>query len=347
MQQDSSVLNTLRAAAILLVVANHIAETRSPIHPFDYHLGRLGVLLFFVHTSCVLMMSLERTQLEGLRRAWHFYVRRVFRIYPLSILTVLLVVAFGVPPRAWDPALPDPSFRSVVANVLLVQDLAEVESVTAPLWSLPLELQMYLLLPAVFVFIRKGASLGRAAVIWVAGLALAVTMPRWPALSQFVPCFLSGVVTYCLARRVAPRLPFWTWPIALTGLIAAYVGMAALSGTVHPAPVAWVICLAAGVLLPMFRETAAPARAVPAWIAKYSYGIYLSHMVTLYISFRVLSGAPWVLQWVAFLGLTTGISVISFHLVESPLIRLGARVANRLTMAPVVTGATAASPSSS
>src|SRR5688500_16522490 len=100
-------LDALRAFAVLLVLADHVLETFAALdggnfHPFDRSLGRLGVLLFFVHTCFVLMGSLERGGGAGWAFAREFYVRRAFRIYPLAIVCVLAVVAAGVPARPWE-----------------------------------------------------------------------------------------------------------------------------------------------------------------------------------------------------------------------------------------------------
>src|ERR1017187_9066946 len=67
--------------------------------PRHYHydrfdgIGIFGVLLFFVHTSLVLMYSMRRSHLTGFALVKDFYIRRFFRIYPLSILAVLMAVA--------------------------------------------------------------------------------------------------------------------------------------------------------------------------------------------------------------------------------------------------------------
>jgi len=55
--------------------------------------GLFGVLIFFVHTCLVLMYSMERSGLNGSSLHKDFYIRRVFRIYPLSILAVGVAVA--------------------------------------------------------------------------------------------------------------------------------------------------------------------------------------------------------------------------------------------------------------
>jgi hypothetical protein len=83
-------LDFIRAFAVLCVVLRHIASALAiPSTPWfqPQALGIFGVLLFFVHTSLVLMLSLDRQQHRRVTPAWRFYcsflVRRFFRIYPL------------------------------------------------------------------------------------------------------------------------------------------------------------------------------------------------------------------------------------------------------------------------
>src|SRR5512146_1173960 len=74
-------LDLLRTVAVALVFFSHLFMTLKI--RFMGELGHLGVLLFFVHTSFVLMMSMERLGLRGPRLFWVFMIRRAFRIYPL------------------------------------------------------------------------------------------------------------------------------------------------------------------------------------------------------------------------------------------------------------------------
>src|SRR5579862_2325059 len=149
-RQESHNLDLLRSCAVLFVFASHLMEAfpgfRIGGHQFSY-LGLWGVLLFFVHTSLVLMFSLERQEqrLPGQPIYWPFLIRRCFRIYPLSILMVLFVVAFALPVGTMRGGqfLPiHPGWSGLVANLLLVQNIFGW-SVLAPLWSLPYEMQMY------------------------------------------------------------------------------------------------------------------------------------------------------------------------------------------------------------
>src|SRR5262249_15824707 len=93
--QPSFNLDLLRTVAVILVLAQHLLNrfyfaklglASPPIVTF-------GVLIFFVHTCLVLMYSMERSGLESFPLASNFYTRRIFRIYPLSILAVLTAVA--------------------------------------------------------------------------------------------------------------------------------------------------------------------------------------------------------------------------------------------------------------
>ena len=90
--RDLANLDLLRSVAVGLVFVGHMMGMMRIRGLGD--VGHFGVLLFFVHTSLVLMLSMGRLGLSGGRLYTAFMVRRIFRIYPLSVLTVLLVVAF-------------------------------------------------------------------------------------------------------------------------------------------------------------------------------------------------------------------------------------------------------------
>ena len=95
---DSRNLDFLRSVAVLLVLFDHLfmAAGLADRYPFVWSMGHLGVLMFFVHTSLVLMLSLERSEEKSSGHLFRdFYIRRAFRIYPLSIACVVLVSAFA------------------------------------------------------------------------------------------------------------------------------------------------------------------------------------------------------------------------------------------------------------
>lgn len=67
----------MRSVAVLCVVIAH-GLTYLGLPAIAGWSGITGVCFFFVHTSLVLMFSLERDPEVG-----SFYLRRMFRIYPL------------------------------------------------------------------------------------------------------------------------------------------------------------------------------------------------------------------------------------------------------------------------
>jgi peptidoglycan/LPS O-acetylase OafA/YrhL len=321
-------LDLMRAVAVLLVAFDHVMGASRFAASYDWWvLGRLGVLLFFVHTSLVLMASLER---GGTARGWvgRFYVRRACRIYPLAIVCVLLVAGLHLP-TTFSP-------RTILANVLLIQNLTvATPNVIGVLWSLPIEVQMYVMLPLCWRA-ACGPLLNMAVLVAVfvaLGIVVMLPLPGVWRLSVFLfgPCFCGGVLAYSLLRRGRPApIASHVWP-AMLGAVAAGVML------LHPTPervwLGWGPCLLLGLLIPQVREMrASRLTRVAHWIAKYSYGIYLVHkpLLTLWRGSPLPSAAQWA-GWAVSVAL---VSMLLYAAVEAPMIRLG----NRLVASRARTG---------
>ena len=328
------------------------------------------MLLFFVHTSLVLMMSMERLRLSGRDLYIAFMTRRFFRIYPLSILSVLVVVCFRVPANSWLGGYQWAGWPAFVSNIFLTQNLTQSSSVNCVLWSLPFEIQMYALLPLFFLGALHFPSHRWMAGIWLvaAGIAAAEYIARSGVsspdflIARYFPCFLTGVFAWRLMTNRSgrkPRLPGWAWVVYLVALVLAYrfvdamrvYGPGALA-TLHTAlrndhhvwwpPYFdlvndWLFCAAAGLAIPLFLEIRS---GLLKWISKqtarYSYGIYVSHVPVLWLCFGVWHpGSPAVSAALALL-LTAVISILAYHCVEDPAIRAGKRVAAHLAQCRVL-----------
>jgi peptidoglycan/LPS O-acetylase OafA/YrhL len=145
-------------------------------------------------------MSLERSSgPERSSRPVAFYTRRAFRIYPLAILTVVAVAALRLPAAPWVPRH-SLHWPTLIANVLLVQNISGHESIPKTLWSLPFEVQMYILLPWLFAIRTKV----RPASQWLTALSLAMlALWAFPAVGEVIryfPCFCAGMVAWQLLR---------------------------------------------------------------------------------------------------------------------------------------------------
>jgi peptidoglycan/LPS O-acetylase OafA/YrhL len=326
-------LDLLRSLAVAFVVVSHVPPAfLGAAFSSRYNIASLGlegVLIFFVHTSLVLMLSLERQ-----RAAWgarHFYsvflVRRIFRIYPLSVSAVCIVqllASLGV----GDGFRGHP--RWFAYDLLLIQNIMRTVSKPQPLWSLPFEMQMYLLLPLLFLLVT---ILGRSAWVAIAGvwlmcIALAMAMFRldWRYdMVKYIPCFVPGVLAYSLSRRRGGSIP--------AGVLFGAAGMVAL---IFPALVARgvrqqylgpLICLLLGVLIPFCSEikNTLLSRAGKV-IARYSYGVYLTHLWAYELAFDAGRSLPLLARIMVFSVCLCVLAAAAYHLIEQPGMRLGKRV---------------------
>ena len=129
----SANLDLLRALAVLMVLAQHLlrrAELLS-VGPIPVEtIGHFGVLLFFVHTSLVLMYSMHRAcDRDAKELVRSFYIRRLFRIYPLSTVAIVAALALGVTsmgPVHGLAVTARPNLVAVSSDLLMVQNVTQV-----------------------------------------------------------------------------------------------------------------------------------------------------------------------------------------------------------------------------
>lgn len=342
----SANLDFLRASAVLCVYFAHFFELRGVSKIEDF--GRFGVVIFFVHTSFVLMQSLQKLEQKATDKAVlviGFWIRRMFRIYPLAILAVVVVVSFHVP--QWPTA----SYRwggrgLLLENLLLVPNTSVLLS---PMWTLPIEVQMYVLLPLIYLTVKR-RWIYLTSILWTCCFGVACLAHHWmppftaggPLLSGirghlylyiFSPCFVAGILSFGLTatRKHGARLPGWVWPLGVALIVASFHILSIISqreGPLLDAPLA----LAIGVLYANVQEFHWSAlEPFFYWIAEYSYGIYLSHIVIFWIALKVMAHDPLLMRGAFLIAASIGVPAILYPALERPLIDLGHRLAGHLT----------------
>jgi len=343
----SANLDLLRAVAVMSVFVSHFFRAHDDLSFSS--LGRFGVILFFIHTSFVLMSSLQRqdkTAPSNWALAIAFWIRRVFRIYPLAILCVVSMVVFRIPANP-DGAYSWIGLKGFLANIALIQNLTYSADIQGPLWSLPVEVQMYVLLPFAYFAIR-GDKHYRSLALWLLSVLLAFLalyvaltlglLPTGPWVPQrlniflYAPCFTSGIVAFDLIRSKTWtwRLPAWTWPVGILAAIALFGPHDNIS---LPAKLfrAWGLSLMLGILYANVEESRPNwTHNIFHWVAEHSYGIYLSHSVVLWIVFYQMAHfSVWAKVPALIVG-AIGIPALLYVSIEKPLILVGSRLANRL-----------------
>jgi peptidoglycan/LPS O-acetylase OafA/YrhL len=322
-------LDVLRAVAVLCVVIAHLFRHVLGIEEVSVataeEVGRFGVLVFFVHTALVLLMSLDRQ--TSVSPILAFYIRRMFRIYPLSITVVVMVVLFRVPFMP-DHAYTATATSQIVQNLLLVQNMTGASSIIGPLWSLPYEVQMYLALPFLHAALQQGSTV-RVLGIWFFAIVARV-MPLMIGanliLIHFVPCFLGGALAYKARKAHTAHLPSSAWPVLLVCLLGMYVTVRVNSETPF---LDYVLCLMLGAAVAACKDMPRTRLTdVCEVVAKYSYGVYLFHAPIMWIAFVGLASAvsAW-LQWIVFVVLSFALPWAAYRLIEEPMIAVGRRLA--------------------
>ncbi len=323
MMRDQTNLDVLRAYAVTLVVVCHVSIFYG--HSRLAMLGSVGVALFFVHTCLVLMRSLERQRQARLFTA--FIIRRVFCIYPLSVFMITLVVIFHIPQRVmvlghfqtWKYTTPE-----IISNLFLTQ--GATGSIINPMWSLSYEMQMYLLLPAIYLLVRQ-ATMRETAGIWVVAvvlsIAVCISVPH-TTLFTYTPCFMSGVVAYKMQQKnIGASLKSWLWPATLAVLTVLFIALMQTSVGIGQW---WITSALIGFTLPFFKQCSWRAVTLPAkLIARYSYGIYVAHFFCMWVVLEKMNASIYIALpvFLVFLGI---VSVALYHGIEKPFIELGKRL---------------------
>jgi peptidoglycan/LPS O-acetylase OafA/YrhL len=335
-------LDFVRALAVLMVVGAHLGWYFGDAHFsfFEFSLlGRLGVAVFFVHSGIVNLLSIERhVHKYGERHLFAgFMTRRCLRIYPLAMFVVALVYLTHIPVahiNQWGTTIGNHPKAEFFPSLLLVQNFVQFDQLIEPLWSLPYEIQMYCLFPLIYMILRRFKSARVLIFTWAVlatvehvvephilkhanlGKTLAI-----PDLLYFFLWFLVGFYAYKEMKTSKRNLPFWLLPVLLGFMCVACTLSYDRNKFIF-------LSLCFGVSLPYFQSCKIQGiNRACAWVAKYSFGIYLLHDPAIWLGFVRSVHFPLIVQVGIFLLATFGGSVLLYHALEHPMILVGNKAA--------------------
>jgi peptidoglycan/LPS O-acetylase OafA/YrhL len=263
----------LRLLLALMVVFGHfklLSGTSYPIFPFN--LADLAVDGFFVVSGYLITASYDgRPQLRP------FYIRRLFRLYPLYIIVVLVQAVIMLAILHWGAvgsALHYVAVNAVFLNFLQYHIGTLLAGMPNPginpsLWTLKIEVAFYIVLPFLWMLVRR----------WGGGFLLAIFV-----LSVLYDFGLRHVGMVTLAKQLPGQMQFFVLGMAAyayRGRLRLSAGWAsvfffcllpiiALLLTSHFA-VIYPLTVATAVFLLACRMPAVPIR------TDISYGVYLLH----------------------------------------------------------------------
>jgi peptidoglycan/LPS O-acetylase OafA/YrhL len=213
-------LDTLRAAAILLVMVFHstdrVPDWLVPLARF----GWMGVDLFFVLSGYLIGTQLLRPYAEGSRPSWwDFYRRRIYRVVPVYL--VVLGLYLFVPMWREAPGL-SPAWEFLTFTENLFVDYGKNQAFSH-VWSLCVEEHFYLILPVLVALLMRRPKIWKGVAAIVALVGLGIVLRGW-ILHSVLRTLEPGTGRYSLAYIEKIYYPTWT---RLDGLIAG-VALAAV-----------------------------------------------------------------------------------------------------------------------
>jgi len=333
-------IDGLRAIAILPVVFFH-ASVRG------FSGGYVGVDVFFVISGYLITTIVARANAEGNFSFARFYGRRIRRIFPalffvLACCTVATLLLF-------PPGLLIDYGKSLGAVALFIGNFFfywtapsdgyfDTRSVAQPLlhcWSLSIEEQFYLLLPAGLVLLHRWAgrylkaaliltaacSFGFA--IWCEPVAAFYLLPAraWELLAGS----LLAVGTFpALRSRAIREIAAWT------GISLIAVAVAFFDGdTGNLFPYALAPCLGTALIIhasdggPSWVQRVLSIRPL-VFIGAISYSLYLWHWPLIFFArYYTMRGLTWEVRAEILLA-SLVMATISYHWIEMPFRRPGA-----------------------
>lgn len=340
-------LNLLRGVAVLLVVYDHLgaiwpdAQGRSWIvtrvvrrwvsEPLGIiqDFGFFGVAVFFLISGFVITHVAQRES------RLQFAVKRVLRIYPPLVVSILLIIAI-----AFIQDRPRLSFGQYLESFTLA-NYFRVPTFTASgvAWTLVIEMLFYLGVFITLPLLKKWPLVANAALL--SSCALVILTARsfgssyflFAAAVAYVPYLLLGQLVYLRWSRRISTVDYAVFTLA-TYLVVVF-GIRRIHTAFLPADNSYLISLgfafAVFVVALMFEESIRVPGAL-ARTSEISYSLYLIHgAIGFFVLDELVGRIPFTAAIAVAFGVGYCVAYVSHRFVELPSQRLARSLLNRRT----------------
>lgn len=293
----------LRLIGALLVLVSHQAVLQGATEPtfLGITLGTCGVAMFFGISGFLVTGSWL-----GDPHILRFGARRLLRLWP-ALAVVVLILAAGATYLPHINAMERLTYP--IRAEMFLGNLAFIywdsgffpnhyAQLDGSLWTIPYEVGCYCLLVAGLILLRRRAG-------WLAAAALLVGPLIVDPLASLGACFLAGASMQPLPRRAS---------------LLAIAGAVVISLRVEPS-LAVMLCLAV-IAVEVGRRSWSGMRDCGRF-GDLSYGTYLWAWPVTQIGVLLFGSQPWLV--VLTLAATLSIAWLSWHVIESPALKLKPR----------------------
>jgi peptidoglycan/LPS O-acetylase OafA/YrhL len=328
-------LDGLRFFCIMAVIWHHAPFWVAMDGPAPFLTrGFLGVDFFFVLSGYLITTLLLREERQTGRFSLSgFYWRRILRILPIYFLLVsALGFYFIVVLGRWELLELLPFYYLFLSN-FMVDDIP----LLAPMWSLAVEEQFYMVWPLLLLVMSRKMVLPVLVILIVTNIVVItgfagqgpVVGPLKFALfsTTYAPILLGAAVAVLMNTRAGFDALYRVFGNAI-GMIASFVLLLIAVGTLPADLRGWpnmvLHLLMAGCLISIVCREDHTLNGVfrlrpLARVGEISYGIYLYHLVALDVALRVINGQDTASQWgvlILYTVFSIIIAEISFRTIE-------------------------------
>ncbi|SFU36156.1 Peptidoglycan/LPS O-acetylase OafA/YrhL, contains acyltransferase and SGNH-hydrolase domains [Polaromonas sp. YR568] len=242
-------IDALKGLACVMIVWHHLAfygPMSDVVHPFApalmgwlYDYGRMAVQVFLVVGGFLGAASLAPKGVAVFDSPGRLLFRRYWRLAKpyLVALAVSVLVAALVRPWFAHPSVPAaPTLPQLLAHVFLLQDILGQEALSAGVWYVAIDFQLYAAAVLIFTFARRfqsqsgehadgavSAPLGVSLVLLLA-LASLLFFNRLPAFDitalYFCGSYALGMLAFWASSNMGGRRGFWLAAMAAMGALA-------------------------------------------------------------------------------------------------------------------------------
>jgi peptidoglycan/LPS O-acetylase OafA/YrhL len=218
-------LDALRGFAALFVVFDHLTyyvlqHVRAVVYQY-FDPGLYGVFVFFMVSGYIVPASLER---KGSVRG--FWVSRVFRLYPLYLVALIVAVVLWKVHLGLIANTNTDSETALLTHVLMLSNVLGTQNAINVIWTLSYEMAFYLLVTALFVTGKHQRSSRWALLFAVAAVALGGVLPMTAISRAFLGTQLvAEIADLLIVAGVALAVTRSRLPKRVGAILAAGTGL--------------------------------------------------------------------------------------------------------------------------